>query len=80
MRKIIAFIIFLISIFIINLIFYFLSEDYRFFLKKIKDTDNIVYLEDKTYDDSLEKEILDEAEVVELSNENEKIFELKENT
>ena len=80
MRKIIAFIIFLISIFVINLIFYFVSDDYRFFLKKIKDTDEIVYLEEKTYNDSLEKNVLENAEVVKLSTENEKIFELKEST
>jgi len=54
MRKIISFIIFLIVIFITNLVFYTLSDDYKFFLKKIKWKEEVVYLEDKKYDDSLE--------------------------
>lgn len=78
MRKIIIFIIFLISIFIVNLIFYFISDDYRFFLKKIKDTDEVVYLEEKTYNDELDNEILEDAELVNTNKNNEKIFELKE--
>ena len=80
MRKIIIFIIFLIIIFVTNLSFYFLSEDYRFFLKKIKDTDQIVYLEDKVINDIIESEILEDAEIVALSNKNEKIFELKDDS
>ena len=80
MRKIIIFIIFLIIIFIVNISFYFLSEDYRFFLKKIKDTNEIVYLEDKNINDDLEPDIPEGAEFVKLSNENEKIFEIKEDT
>ena len=78
MRKIIIFIIFLIIIFVTNLSFYFLSEDYRFFLKKIKDTDKVIYLENKAIDDYIESDILENAEIVTLSNENEKIFELKD--
>ncbi|MFK7779676.1 MAG: hypothetical protein QM490_00885 [Candidatus Gracilibacteria bacterium] len=58
MRKTIGFVIFLIIIFIVNLVFYFLSEDYRFFLKKIKDTDQTVYLEEKEITD--EKKLDDE--------------------
>ena len=80
MRKIIIFIIFLIIIFIVNISFYFLSEDYRFFLKKIKDTNEIVYLDDKNINDDLEPNIPEGAEFVKLSNENEKIFEIKEDT
>lgn len=78
MRKLIIIIIFLITIFTVNLIFYFLSEDYRFFLKKIKNWDNVVYLEEKKYNDSLEKEILQKAQVAYTSKENEEIFELEE--
>lgn len=80
MRKWIITIIFLIIIFVINLIFYFLSEDYRFFLRKIKDPNEIVYLEEKEYDDKINEEIIDWAEIIETSNENEKIFEKREET
>lgn len=80
MRKIILFIIFLIIIFVVNLFFYFLSEDYRFFLKKIKDTDQIVYLEEKNVSDELEIEITTWAEIVKTSKKNEKIFEFKEDS
>ncbi len=80
MRKIILFIIFLISIFIVNLIFYFLSDDYKFFLKKIKNPEEIVYLDDKVYDDSIDDKILNNAEVVVTNKGNEKIFELKDET
>jgi len=79
MRRIIIFIIFLIAIFIVNLIFYFLSSDYRFFLKKIKNPDEIVYLEDKVYDDTLDNTVLDDVEIINTDKNNEKIFELKEN-
>jgi len=56
MRRLIVFIIFLIIIFVINLIFYFLSDDYRFFLRKVKDPEQIVYLEEKTIDDEIKVE------------------------
>jgi len=79
MRRIIIFIIFLIAIFIVNLIFYFLSSDYRFFLKKIKNPDEIVYLEDKVYDDTLDNTVLDDVEIINTDKSNERIFELKEN-
>jgi len=91
MRKIIIFIIFLISIFIVNLIFYFISDDYRFFIKKIKNPDSVVYIEEKNYDDNIEKEnnykenkkidkkILNNAEIIATSKDNNKIFKLKEN-
>jgi hypothetical protein len=79
MRRIIIFIIFLIAIFIVNLIFYFLSSDYRFFLKKIKNPDEIVYLEDKVYDDNLDDIILEDAEIINTDKSNEQIFELKKN-
>jgi len=80
MRKIIIFIIFLISIFIVNLIFYFISDDYKFFLKKIKNPNDIVYVKNKVFDDTLDNKILDNAEVVSTNKDNEKIFELKEDT
>lgn len=80
MRKLIILIIFFIIIFVINIIFYSLSEDYRFFLKKIKDRDEIVYLDEKNYDDNLEKEILKEAKLIKTSDKNEKIFEIKKDS
>lgn len=75
MRKLIIMIIFLIIIFVVNLIFYFLSDDYRFFLKKFKNKEEIVYLEEKQYDDVLENDILHNAEVAKVSNNNQNIFE-----
>jgi len=78
MRKIIIFIIFLISIFIVNLIFYFISDDYRFFLKKIKNTDKIVYLEKKEYNDKIDNEVLTGSEIISTNKVNDKIFEPEE--
>jgi len=76
MRKVIAFIIFVIIIFGVNLIFYFLSSDYRFFLKKIKENDDVVYMEEKAYNDKLKTIDIDKHQLVEVSKENEKIFNL----
>ncbi|MBT4632734.1 hypothetical protein HOB94_01810, partial [bacterium] len=63
----------------------------RFFLRKVKDPEQIVYLEEKTIDDEIkvennyddeiiEEEIEDDIEIIELSKLNEKIFELKDDT
>lgn len=84
MRKLIYIIIFLIVIFIVNLIFYSVSEDYRFFLKKMKDSEQVVYLEEKKYDDIIKVDEIDETEEeediekVHVSNKNEAIFVKKE--
>jgi len=78
MRKIIIFIIFLISIFIVNLIFYFISDDYKFFLKKIKNTDDVVYLEKKEYTDKIDNEVLTGSEIINTNKVNDKIFEQEE--
>lgn len=93
MRKLIIFLIFLISIFIVNVIFYFLSDDYRFFLKKIKTPNEVVYLEEKKYDDNIiDKNIeyieinnevinidnLEDNKLTDTSNENQREFTLKE--
>ena len=80
MRKIIALIIFIIIIFWVNLLFYFLSEDYRFFLKKIKEKDDVIHMEEKNYNDNLEKvdiNNIDTNELVEISNKNEEIFDIE---
>jgi hypothetical protein len=83
MRKIIIFIIFLISIFIINLIFYFISDDYKFFIKKLKNNDTVIYLDDKNYDDkkvidekNVNEKILKNAEVIDTDKTNTKIFKI----
>jgi len=70
MRKTITAIIFLIIIFVVNLIFYYLSDDYKFFLRKIKNTNDVVYLEEKVIND-------DEINNIDLENkkEEEKILE-----
>lgn len=52
MRNIIKILFFIMLIFFINIFFYFFSSDYRFFLKKLKDKDSVVYLEEKVINDS----------------------------
>lgn len=47
------FLIFFIILFSINVVFYYISEDYRFFLKKIKNKDEVVYLEEKGMSDDI---------------------------
>lgn len=61
MKKIIYFIIFFIFIFWINVCFYFISDDYRFFLKKIKNTDEVVYLDEKNINDDYVEPFLESA-------------------
>lgn len=68
MRKVIVFIIFLIILFIVNIWFYFLSEDYRVFLKGLKDNGNTVDLQEKSFSDSLDKEKIFDKKVVGVSN------------
>lgn len=65
MRKIIIFILFIISVFVINAAFYFISDDYRFFLKKIKNGDDIVYEVNKPVNDNFSIENPDSTTVVE---------------
>ncbi len=65
MRKIIIFILFIISVFVINAAFYFISDDYRFFLKKIKNGDEIVYEVNKPVNDNFSIENPDSTTVVE---------------
>ena len=81
MRKIIVFIIFLIIIFIVNIIFYFLSEDYRIFLKNIKNKDNTVNLnlEEKSFNDTLQDEPKVDFKKVVINNKNDDIFSSKWN-
>lgn len=69
MRNIIKILFFIILIFFINLFFYYTSSDYRFFLKKIKDKDQVVYLEEKVVDDSFSlPENIQQDDVVVIEN------------
>ena len=83
MRKIIIFIIFLIIIFITNLMFYFLSDDYKIFLKNLKNGDQVINTDIDIYDDNLVKEDIQENSI-ELTNDEdneiieEDIYEIKE--
>lgn len=52
MRRIILFLVFLVFLFLVNIIFYFLSEDYQFFLKKIKNNNEIIYIDGTIVNDS----------------------------
>lgn len=57
MRRIIVFLVFLVFLFLVNVIFYFVSDDYKFFLKKIKNNDEIVYIDDTEIHDSIRKQL-----------------------
>lgn len=46
---------FIIIVFILNISFYYISEDYRFFIKKIKNSDDVVYLDTKDINDEIKK-------------------------
>lgn len=74
MRKLIILIIFLIIIFLVNLIFYTISDDYKFFLKKIKDNDQVVYTKQEKIDDNLIN-----VDIVKTNKQNEELFDLKQN-
>jgi len=85
MRNAILFIIFLIFSFFINVIFYYISDDYRLFLKNIKNDSNISKLEDSFLSSNIEKnttniELLDEKiEVIKSNNQNDIIFNKADN-
>jgi hypothetical protein len=59
MRRIIVFLVFLVFLFLVNVIFYFVSDDYKFFLKKIKNNDEIVYIDDTEINDSIGNQFQD---------------------
>ena len=46
-------IVFIIMIFIVNIVFYYISDDYRFFVKKIKNSDKVVYTHEKNINDKI---------------------------
>lgn len=81
MRRLIVFLVFLVFLFLVNVTFYFLSEDYEFFLKKIKNDDEIVYMDDIVIDDTIRNQLNDSnIAVVEYESVNEKIEDEKETT
>lgn len=74
MRNTILFIIFLIIIFVINILFYFISDDYRYFLKDLKNKNNISEVVEVKNDKPLNLETDDTIEVVKVSDQNEEVF------
>jgi hypothetical protein len=80
MRRIIVFLVFLVFLFLVNVIFYFVSDDYKFFLKKIKNNDEIVYIDDTEINDSIRNQFQDpNIAIVEYESVNE-IKDEKETT
>lgn len=89
MRNTILFIIFLIFSFIINICFYYLSDDYRNFLKNIKNDKYSSLDLNNSFIDNINKEISsdeftdnqinDDFEIVKKNNENNAIFNKLEN-
>ncbi len=72
MRRIIVFLVFLVFLFLVNVIFYFVSDDYKFFLKKIKNNDEIVYIDDTEIHDSIRNQFQDlNIAIVEYDSVNE---------
>jgi len=78
MRKIILFIIFLIIIFIVNVSFYFLSEDYRILLKNIKNKDIIINIKESTFNDTINDENINNLEKVVVNKVKDDVFSKKE--
>lgn len=77
MRRIIVFLVFLAFLFLVNVMFYFLSEDYKFFLKKLKNNEEVVYINDSIIDDNIHNQFKNwNIAVVEL----ESVDKMKENS
>lgn len=70
MRRIIVFLIFLVLLFLVNVIFYFISEDYQFFLKKIKNDEEIIYIDNWILHDTIPEEFSeDNIAVIEYNSQ-----------
>ena len=69
MRKVIHVLLIFIIIFFVNFVFYFLSDDYRFFLKKIKDNDSIIYTDVKKINDDFPLDDIWESDIVDRNIE-----------
>lgn len=78
MRNTILFIIFLIFSFLINVIFYYVSDDYRDFLKNLKNDELIIKEKPSFINDDFskkeEKKIDENIEIIKPNNENSIIF------
>ncbi|MCP4523161.1 MAG: hypothetical protein GY828_02990 [Candidatus Gracilibacteria bacterium] len=57
MRKIINLLIFLVFLFLVNLSFYFISEDYQFFIKKLKNKEEITYIQNPSSNELYDSEL-----------------------
>jgi len=76
MRRIILFLAFLVFLFLVNIIFYFLSEDYQFFLKKIKNNNEIVYIDWSLVNDSVKDDFIatnSDITIIEYKQKNKEI-------
>jgi hypothetical protein len=67
MRWVVKFLVFFIIIFFVNILFYFISSDYRFFLEKIKYPDSIVHEDDNIISDV--EDILDNSHIIRVSED-----------
>lgn len=56
MKFTVKFLFLILAIFILNIVFYFISNDYRFFLEKLKYKDKTVYIDDNKITDEYDKE------------------------
>lgn len=61
MRNILRFLVFLLFLLLANIIAYVVSEDYRFFLKKLKYREEVVYDTNQKVDDSNRINITDSS-------------------
>jgi len=67
MRKMIHILLILIIIFFVNFFFYFISDDYRFFLKKLKDNESVIYIEKPIINDDFIIEDNWESDIVKVN-------------
>lgn len=77
MRNTILFIVFLIVVFLVNLVFYYISEDYQFFLKKLKNPNEVVYIDEKNINDDFTPILPEWTTSIKTNTNNQEIF--KEN-
>ena len=78
MKTTVKALIFLTIIFIINIIFYYTNEDYKFFIKKIKNPEKIIYTNKKEITDEYKIENITWIAIVEEKKENKNIKKIEE--
>ena len=71
MMKIVFILFFLIFTFILNIFLYFYSEDYKFFIKKIKYSDDIVYVKDNLNISDKTENIWGDTSNIDINKKNE---------